>query len=122
LQTTLTGVSPASTSYTTFSAAGLNGTEANRQTLMPRAGTITRFYLRTTNAQPGDGTLTATVRVNGVDTAATLVVAAGAAAGTFSSSVVSVAVAAGDLVSISLVNTSPGTSSASVAQFSALFQ
>lgn len=92
------------TSYNTIGAINLNGTEANRQAVIPDAGTIKTLRLVTTTAQPGTGSLVITVRKNGVDTAITLTVAAGAAAGAFADAVNTVAFAAGDLLSFKYVN------------------
>jgi hypothetical protein len=96
---------PAST--TTFNAIGaitLNGTEANRKFVIPFAGTISRLFLVTTTTQSGTGSLVVTVRNNGVDTALTLTVGAGAVAATFSDVSNSFSVAAGDLLSFKYVN------------------
>lgn len=95
-------------------------TESSRQSLVTNSGNISRLYVRTSNTQPGTGALVFTLRVNGVDTALTVTVAANAVAGTFSDTVNSVAVNAGDLISLKLVNGASGTS-AQTLTVSALF-
>lgn len=109
-----TTVPAATTSYAAPGAGSAVTTENQRQTPIPRATTVRNLYLSTAGAQPGDGTLVATVRKNGVDTTVTVTVAAGAAAGTVTDLTHSVAFAAGDLLSLKLVNGSPGTASATI--------
>lgn len=97
-----------------------SGTEALRQAIMPVAITIRSFYMITSTAQPGTGTLVATVMsctpaggaCAGGATAATITIGAGAAAGTFSITGLSVAVAAGDLLSVQFVNNAATNSAA----------
>jgi hypothetical protein len=113
-----TTIPAATTQYATVGGGSATATENQRQTPIPRATTVRNLYFVTSAAQPGDGALTVTLRKNGVDTAVTLTVAAGAAAGTFSDLTHSVAFAAGDLLSIKLVNASPGTVSAAVVGWS----
>lgn len=87
-----------------------NTTEHNRQFPAARGGTLSRLYIRTANAQPGTGSLVVTVRVNGVDTAIVITIAAGSAAGIFSNTVDTAAFSAGDLLSLKLVNNATGNS------------
>jgi hypothetical protein len=101
-----------------FNAA--SGTESSRQTVVPLAGTIKNFYLVTTGAQPGDASLTVTLRKNGVDTGVTFTIAAGAAAAVFSDVTHSFTVVAGDLLTVKFVNAS-GSASATIAGYSAEF-
>jgi hypothetical protein len=79
-------------------------TEAVAEIIMPRAGTARNLRLRTSTAQPASGSLVITLRKNGVDTAITFTIAAGAAAGMFTDLVNTVAYAAGDLMALKLVN------------------
>lgn len=90
--------------YGTSGANFFSATESLRQVRVPFASTLRSFYLDTNGAQPGDGALVVTVRKNGVDTALTLTVASGAAAGGFSDTTHSVSFSAGDLLSIGFVN------------------
>lgn len=75
-------------------------TESQRQNVMPRAGTFSRFYVMTQTAQGGAGALTITCRKNGGNTSLEVVIAAGSAPGTFSDLVNNFTVNAGDLVAI----------------------
>lgn len=84
--------------------------EANVASIITEPGVISNFSVRTLNAQPGTGSYVLTVRVNGVDTGIVITIAAGAAAGIFSDTVNTATVAAGDLVSIKLVNNASGAS------------
>lgn len=84
--------------------------ETERQAIIPIAGTLKNFVVRTADAQPGDGSVILTVRINGVDTGITITIAAGAAAGTFSDTTNTAAVVVGDLVSFSGVNASASNS------------
>ncbi len=120
-------VSAGSTVYGTFAVVGNNttgptfqATESLRQMLAPAAATLRNFYVRTGTAQPGDGSLVVTVRVNGADTGLTITVAAGAGAGTFSDTTHTASVAAGDLISFSVVNNSPTTGAATLTQWAVL--
>ena len=90
-----------STTFTTLA------TESKVQQVMPMAGTITRFAVRSSQAPGGSASWTYRIRVNGVDTAAFVTIAGSATSGEISEPV---AVAAGDLLSMSLV---PVTSPAS---------
>lgn len=85
-------------------------TEANVASIITEPGVISNFYVRTLTAQPGTGSYVLTVRVNGVDTGIVITIAAGAAAGIFSDTANTAMVAAGDLVSIKLVNNASGSS------------
>jgi hypothetical protein len=87
-----------------------SATEGSRQSVIPLAGTIKNFYVVTGNAQPGDGALTITLRKNGVDTAVTITIAAGAASNVFTDLTHSFTVVAGDLLSIKFVNASASAS------------
>ena len=87
-------------------AVGFFSTEAEVQLPVARAGTLTGISVRTRSAQDGGGSLVATLRVNGADTALVATVTAGGAAGTYADTGEAVAVALGDLLAIRLVNNS----------------
>lgn len=103
--------------YGTTGTNFFNATESLRQVRMPYACTLRNFYLDTNGAQAGDGTFVITVRKAGADTALTLTIGAGAAAGGFSDTTHSVSFNAGDLLSISFVNNG-STASAVLTSFS----
>lgn len=94
-----------------FFGGSFNATETNRQLTIKVAGTVGNLYVRTNSAQSGLGSLVVTVRKNGsTNTAVTLTITAGAAAGTFSDVSNTVAFAAGDLISFQIVNNAAATS------------
>ena len=78
--------------------------------VVKRAGTLRNLSLTTNSAQPGTGTLVATVRKNGADTALTVTIAAGGAAQTQTDAANTVSVVAGDLISIRIVNNASSAS------------
>jgi hypothetical protein len=80
-------------------------TEADTRILVPVTTTFTTFYCAV-SADPGTGTTTFTVRLNGVSQAGTCAIGAGTSA----SATVSIAVTAGDLVTV-LVTDSNSVSS-----------
>lgn len=75
-------------------------------------GVARNLKLRTSSAQPGTGTLVFTIQKNGADTAITFTISAGAAAGLFGDTTHMFTFAAGDEVSIKVVNNASGTSAA----------
>jgi len=77
--------------------------EGDAQMAVPRAGTLKNLYIRTTVGPQGNGTITFTLRKNGVDTALVLSWANGTAASLKSDTSNTVAVVAGDLLSIKCV-------------------
>jgi len=81
---------------------GLNAARFNL--ILPHAGTLALFSLQTNSAQPGTGNLVATVIVNNAASALTVTVAAGGAAQLVTDSTHTVAVSAGDLLSIDIKN------------------
>jgi hypothetical protein len=123
-------VNAASTMYANFiftggiagSGSTWNATEAVRQCLSPVAGTLKNLCVRTGDAQPANGSLVLTVRINGVATAVTITIAAAAAAATFSDTTHTVAVVVGDLISLEGVNASPDAVSALCHQWAILIQ
>jgi len=92
----------AATASDTFLSPGMqiNGAEATVQAIAPCAGTITALYARR-NTSPGGPTVTYTLRINGADTA----LAAAVTSTTTVSDTDSIAVAAGDLISVGVVAT-----------------
>lgn len=108
-------VAAASTTFSGPYVGGFNATENQTQWVVPFACSIKNLTFVTSGAQPGTGTLTVIVRKNGVDTALTLVVAAGAVAGVFTAAGgAGVAFAQGDLLSFKFVNAAPAVVSATV--------
>lgn len=87
-----------------------DATESNAQIVIPGATTMRKLYVRMVTAQPGTGSLVFTIRKNGVDTAVTVTVAAGAGAGVYSDVAHSVAFAEGDLFTLSILNNAAGAS------------
>ncbi len=93
-----------------FFGGSFNATETNRQLTIKSAGVAQKLYVRTNSAQSGLGSLVVTVRKNAANTAITLTIAAGAAAGTFTDLSNTVSFAAGDLISFKIVNNAAATS------------
>lgn len=89
-------------------------TESNRFMYMPKAGTFKNLYIYTVTSQPATGSCVITVRINGADTALTLTIAAGSAPGVFSNLINSVTYAAGDRVTLKVVNNATATASAQI--------
>lgn len=89
-------------------------TESNRFIYMPKAGTFKNLYIYTVTSQPATGSCVITVRINGVDSALTLTIAAGSAPGVFSNLINSVTYAAGDRVTLKVVNNATATASAQI--------
>jgi hypothetical protein len=85
-------------------------TESARQSVVVSAGTMSRWYFRTSNAQPASGSLVLRSRINGANGNLIITIAAGSGAGTFSDLVNSDTVAAGDLVNYSAQNNASGAS------------
>lgn len=107
---TLAGAASPITRYHTV--AGAVDTSATAvQVPLPVACTLNNFYFRTYGAQPAGGSLVVTLQKNGSDTAITVTIAAGSAAGNFTDTTNSVAFAAGDTWQLKLVqNALTGTS------------
>lgn len=104
-------VALSSTVYGQFGfGSSFNATENNRSISIPFACTIKNLYIRTSNTQSATGSLVITIRNNTADTTVTTTIAAGAVAGTFTDLVNSFTAAAGDLLSIKLVNNATATS------------
>lgn len=93
-----------STNYFGPGDSATTTTETNARNAIPYAATIKNFYLRTSTAQPATGSLVFTILKNGSATAVTFTIAAGGAAALFSDTTHSFSVAAGDEISISVLN------------------
>jgi hypothetical protein len=93
-------------------------TEAKAQHVFPVAGTITRFYVSSSVAPGGSASWAWRIRKNGVDTDAVITLTGAATTG---ESDIPVEVAAGDLISITLVPTS-SPSSAGVRRWTIEFE
>ncbi len=85
-------------------------TEADRQMVMPYAGTIKNLYISTSSAQPASGTLILTIRKNGIGTSLTKTINASDPAGIYTDLTNSFTFNAGDLVSLQAVNNATGNS------------
>lgn len=92
------------TSFVSFCAFTTNSTEANRQVIIPVAGTVKNLYVLTSTTQSAGGSQVCTVRKNGANTTIVATIAANAVAGTFSDTTNSVSVAAGDKLSLQVQN------------------
>lgn len=104
-------VGASSTAYGTFNYSTLNAAESIRIMVIPNACTLSNFYVRIFTAQPGTGSLVFTVRKDGVDTSVVVTIAAGSAAGTEANSgATSATFAAGDNLSMKVVNNATATS------------
>jgi hypothetical protein len=84
INNTLVTLGTSTTSYISFCAFTTNSTEANRQVIIPIAGTIRSLYVLTSSTQSAGGSQVCTVRKNTANTAITTTIAANAVAGTFS--------------------------------------
>jgi hypothetical protein len=120
-------ISGAGTSYGTFAVVGnsvtataWNTAESLRQMLTPIAITLHDFCINTTTAQPSDGTAVYTVRDNGADTALTFTIAASGATGGHCDNTHSVNIAAGHLISFSIVYNG-ATASATTTQWAVAY-
>jgi hypothetical protein len=100
-------VTASNTIYTGF--VGTTGTafslanEYRILAMMPQACTLSRFYI-SVNPQPATGSITYTIRKNGVDTALAITVAAGSLGGTFSNTATSISFSAGNTLSVKAAN------------------
>jgi hypothetical protein len=90
--------------------SSFNATESNRQFIFPYACTVKNLYIRTTGTQSSTGSLVFTVRKEGLATAVTRTIAASVAAGTYSDVTNTVDFAAGEVISLQVVNNATATS------------
>ncbi len=100
---------------TTTCAAGASGANFTAVTV---AGTLRNFYVSTSGTQGANGALVVTLAINGVDSAVTISIPGGTAAGLFSDVTHTAAVVVGDRLSLHLVNNAPLFSSAPISDFS----
>ena len=109
----LTGAATPTTRYHAVAGTVSSLTTAY-QIPIPTACTFSNFYFRIYSAQGATGSLVITLQKNAVDTALTITIAAGSAAGNFSDTTNSVTFAAGDTWQIKTVQsvTSGSTSAA----------
>lgn len=110
------GCPGSSTKYARFGSSFFQTTEHGIP--IPVATTLSLLTVRLDGSQPADGSLVVTVRKNGVDTALTVTVSAAAGAGTYQDATHSVAFAAGDTYSLSIVNN--GTTASPIRSYSFL--
>ena len=94
--------------YAPFYYYGLSATAYNWVT--PRAGTIQNIRVTTTAAQPASGSLVIYIRVNSVNSALSLTIPAGSAAGDYSNLSTTLSVNAGDKIIFYVTNNATGTS------------
>lgn len=102
-------VGAASTAYCSPSSA-LVATETSTEVVLPRPGTLKSFFVRTSGAQPGTGTLVVTLRINLASSLMVITVGAGAAAGNFANLVNIAAISQGDRIAFQVVNNASGVS------------
>jgi hypothetical protein len=114
INNTLVTLGTSTTSYISFCAFTTNSTEANRQVIIPIAGTIRSLYVLTSSTQSAGGSQVCTVRKNTANTAITTTIAANAVAGTFSDTTNTVSVAAGDKLSLQVQNNAATGSAATI--------
>lgn len=104
INNTSVSLGTSTTSYVSFCAFTTNSTEANRQVIIPVAGTIKNLYVLTSTTQSAGGSQVCTVRKNTANTSVVATIAANAVAGTFSDTTNTVSVAAGDKLSLQVQN------------------
>jgi hypothetical protein len=97
-------VSLSTTNYFGPGDTTTTATETNARTAIQFAATVSNFYLRTSSSQPATGSLVFTVLKNGSATAITFTIGASAGAALYSDTTHSFTVAAGDEISIQVVN------------------
>lgn len=106
-----TTIAASTTSYgPIFGQTNFNGTEANRQMIMPFDGTASSLYVRTSGTQSATGSMVVTVRKNGAATTLTCTIAAGSGTGTFTDVSNSFSFVAGDRITVQFVNNATATS------------
>lgn len=102
------GMAQALTRYVTIGSDSGHATESSRQQNLPRAGTVSKLYIRTiTNVGGTAQTFIATVRKNGADTPITCTINTGS--NTCNDTSNSVSFAAGDLFSVKYVTSATET-------------
>ena len=108
------------TRYYGFSDVVESTVELNRRIILPRACTFSKFYILTSNVQPATGSYIITILKNGVATAITVTIPAGSLAGQYTDLINSVSFAAGDGISILVINNA-STNSANIVSVSILY-
>lgn len=108
LQWQCSGGSPSTAARFMFPYSGVPAaaSTAERAIVVPRSGTLRNLRARAVTAVAGSGTITYTVRVNGASTAITCTVSKGASPHEGSDTANSVAVVAGDRVSLQVAYSS----------------
>lgn len=117
------GAAASTTTYGNFGAQeGFNTTEGLRTSVLPSSCTARNLRFVTTTSQPGGGSLVVTLREgpNGTlaDTALTITLAAGTAAGVHSDTTNTASLTGGEVISLEVVNNDAGASSANITSFS----
>ena len=99
-------IASGATNYFTFfgTNASTATTELPRQIPSPIAMTLSKFYFRTNSIQSGTGSLVINVRKNAANTGITITIAAGSAIGTFTDLSNTASIAAGDLLTLQIIN------------------
>lgn len=87
-----------------------NTTESNRIVYLPFKGEFKNLYIRTYGSQSATGSLVITLRVNSVDTAITVTIAAGSVAGSYSDTANTATNTQGQSVSLKAVNNATANS------------
>ena len=105
-------VALSTTNYYTFFGTNAAGTalEPPKQIPSPTAMTLSAFYFRTNSAQSGTGSLVINIRKGAANTGITITIAAGSATGTFTDLSNTASIAAGDLLSIQMINNATAAS------------
>jgi hypothetical protein len=100
----------ANTNYFGPGNTTLQTSEPAARTVIPYVAVVSKLYVRTGSSQPGSGSLVFTVLQNGSSTAITITVASGSSGGIYSDTTHSFTTAAGDEISIQVVNNATGSS------------
>jgi hypothetical protein len=107
--TTITASTTSYGGWTSLTTFAVLSQEFNRNTIIPLAGAIKNWAINV-GAQPASGSLVFTLRVNSVDTAMTITVAAGSASNKYYNTSSSISVVQGDLISFKAVNNATSAS------------
>lgn len=114
-------IAAAATNYAAIYGRALNAAETVSTIPIPYPGKVTKINAQILTAQPGTGSLVWTLRKNGVDQALSITFAAGAAANSIGLSSGSISYAAGDTISMKIVNNAPAAVSAQIGAFNIEF-
>lgn len=99
-----------STTYAAPFGSAIGLTEAAERATVPYAATAKNLSVRISDAQSATGNLVLTLLKGGIATAITITIAAGAAAGRYQDTSNSVSIAAGDELSLQIVNNAVASS------------